>query len=180
VAGSTLGEETRMLVLVLIAAAAACLAAALLSGSVLFSWIAFVVSVAGIAFLAAWLIKNRTRRSSAEGTSPGDDPELTSLESEAGTAARPTPAESVDEVVPVPDADGLAPEIGRSGADRVSAATPEGSMVRVIPGRRRFHAEGCRLLAGHQAEEIFLAEARDEGFTPCTVCVPHRDSLLPA
>ncbi|MDT7564814.1 MAG: hypothetical protein QOG76_3438 [Pseudonocardiales bacterium] len=169
-----------MLALVLIVAAAACLAAALLSGSVLFSWIAFVVSVAGIAFLAVWLIKKRTRSSSVGATSPEDDPGPTSPESETGAVERPTPAESVDEVVPVPDADGLEPEIGRSDTGQVSATTPEESMVRVIPGRRRFHAQGCRLLAGHQAEEIFLEEARDEGFTPCTVCVPPRDSLLPA
>jgi hypothetical protein len=169
-----------MLVLVLIVAAAACLAAALLSGSVLFSWIAFVVSVAGIALLAAWLIKKRTRSSRAEGSSPEDDPGPTSREPETGAVERPAPAESVDEVVPVPEAGGLEPEISRSDTGRLSATTPEESMVRVIPGRRRFHAEGCRLLAGHQAEEIFFEEARDEGFTPCTVCVPHHDSKLPA
>jgi hypothetical protein len=171
-----------MLVLVLIVAAAACLAAALLSGSVLFSWIAFVVSVAGIAVLAAWLIKKRTRSSWAEGSSPEDDPGPTSRESETAAVERPSSAESVDEVVPVPvpEAGGSEPEISRLDTGLLSATTPEESMVRVIPGRRRFHAEGCRLLAGHQAEEIVFEEARDEGFTPCTVCVPHRDSLLPA
>jgi len=50
-------------------------------------------------------------------------------------------------------------------------------IVRVLPGRRRFHVEDCRLLAGHAPEEISLGEARDEGFTACTACIPRRESL---
>jgi hypothetical protein len=44
--------------------------------------------------------------------------------------------------------------------------------VLVISGRPRYHAEGCRFLAGKQAEAIHLLDARDEGYTACGVCKP--------
>jgi len=53
---------------------------------------------------------------------------------------------------------------------------PRDLLVRVIPGRYRFHATDCRLLTGHSAERISLDEARDEGFTACTTCLPRRES----
>ncbi|GGS53888.1 hypothetical protein GCM10010156_10780 [Planobispora rosea] len=46
------------------------------------------------------------------------------------------------------------------------------SIVLVIPGRRRYHVAGCRQLAGREYEELTHEEARAEGFTPCTTCLP--------
>jgi hypothetical protein len=46
------------------------------------------------------------------------------------------------------------------------------AIVVVIPGRRRFHRPGCRQLAGRDREELTYEEAREEGFTPCTTCLP--------
>ncbi|GAA3445797.1 hypothetical protein GCM10018955_52350 [Planomonospora venezuelensis] len=51
------------------------------------------------------------------------------------------------------------------------------SIVLVIPGRRRYHLAGCRQLAGRDHEELTQEEAREEGFTPCTTCLPE---LTPA
>ncbi|MFD2353404.1 hypothetical protein ACFSTC_35215 [Nonomuraea ferruginea] len=42
----------------------------------------------------------------------------------------------------------------------------------VIPGRKRYHVRGCRQLAGRDHEELTYEEAREEGFTPCTACLP--------
>jgi hypothetical protein len=57
--------------------------------------------------------------------------------------------------------------------------SPEQSrLVRVIPGRRRFHVEGCRLLPGHKSDQIELSEALDEGFSACTACILDREMLI--
>ncbi|MEV0619990.1 hypothetical protein AB0I81_42195 [Nonomuraea sp. NPDC050404] len=49
--------------------------------------------------------------------------------------------------------------------------TPD-AIVLVIPGRKRYHVPGCRQLAGREHEELTYEEAREEGFTPCTTCLP--------
>ncbi|WP_424534624.1 hypothetical protein ACOZ38_30820 [Sphaerisporangium viridialbum] len=46
------------------------------------------------------------------------------------------------------------------------------AIVLVIPGRKRFHLRGCRQLAGREFEELTYEEAREEGFTACTTCLP--------
>lgn len=45
------------------------------------------------------------------------------------------------------------------------------SLVLVVAGRKRFHLDGCRLLDQRALEELTLAEAQDESFTPCSVCI---------
>lgn len=54
-----------------------------------------------------------------------------------------------------------APSVAQETADDV---------VRVIPGRKRFHQPGCALLAGRTSEELTREEAGEEGFTPCSLC----------
>lgn len=46
------------------------------------------------------------------------------------------------------------------------------AIVLVIPGRKRYHRPGCRQLIGRDQEELTYEEAREEGFTPCTTCLP--------
>ncbi|MEV0164164.1 hypothetical protein [Nonomuraea fuscirosea] len=46
------------------------------------------------------------------------------------------------------------------------------AIVLVIPGRKRYHVPGCRQLTGRDHEELTYEEAREEGFTPCTACLP--------
>jgi hypothetical protein len=48
----------------------------------------------------------------------------------------------------------------------------------VVPGRPRYHVEGCRYLVGKETEERSVAEARNEGFSACGICRP--DENLPA
>lgn len=55
---------------------------------------------------------------------------------------------------------------------------PSQSTVFVIPGRKRYHLASCRQLAARDKEELTFEEAREEGFTPCTACLP--DTALAA
>ena len=55
---------------------------------------------------------------------------------------------------------------------------PATAVVYVVRGRRRYHIDSCRQLAGRSKEELTFAEAREEGFSPCTACMP--DTALAA
>ncbi|GAA1894971.1 hypothetical protein [Actinomadura bangladeshensis] len=82
----------------------------------------------------------------------------------AGVPAPPAPAADTDDDVlemPAPPAD-----------------VPDDAMVFVVRGRKRYHLDTCRQLAGRDAEELTYAEAKEEGFSPCTACMP--DTALAA
>ncbi|MGI5168865.1 hypothetical protein ACQEU3_31410 [Spirillospora sp. CA-253888] len=55
---------------------------------------------------------------------------------------------------------------------------PEEALVYVIRGRKRYHLDTCRQLAGRDKEDLTYIEAKEEGFTPCTACMP--DTALAA
>jgi hypothetical protein len=59
-----------------------------------------------------------------------------------------------------------------------AADVPAAAVVYVVPGRRRYHIDGCRHLTGRDQQELTFAEAREEGFSPCTACMP--DTALAA
>ncbi|GGO12162.1 hypothetical protein [Microbispora bryophytorum] len=61
--------------------------------------------------------------------------------------------------------------ITRSPAGSGRGLAPD-AIVLVIPGRKRFHLATCRQLVGRETEELTHEEAREEGFTPCTTCLP--------
>lgn len=44
--------------------------------------------------------------------------------------------------------------------------------VLIVAGHPHYHAAGCRQLLGGDATEVAVRDARDEGFTPCEVCLP--------
>lgn len=56
----------------------------------------------------------------------------------------------------------------------------DSEVVFVLPGRKRFHLSGCRILDGKAAEELTLAEAEEESFTACSVCAPREAEELVA
>ncbi|MEV7007680.1 hypothetical protein [Streptosporangium sp. NPDC051022] len=68
------------------------------------------------------------------------------------------------------------PTLGRPAAGPVPASRQghldDEAIVLVIPGRKRYHVAGCRQLAGKDHEELTHEEAREEGFTPCSTCLP--------
>ncbi|GAA2101065.1 hypothetical protein [Actinomadura alba] len=55
---------------------------------------------------------------------------------------------------------------------------PGDALVYVVRGRKRYHLDNCRQLMGRQKEELTYAEAQEEGFSPCTACMP--DTALAA
>lgn len=55
---------------------------------------------------------------------------------------------------------------------------PDDALVFVVRGRKRYHLDTCRQLAGRDTEELTYAEAKEEGFSPCTACLP--DTALAA
>jgi hypothetical protein len=55
---------------------------------------------------------------------------------------------------------------------------PAGAVVYVIPGRRRYHLATCRQLSARDKQELTYEEAREEGFSACTACLP--DTALAA
>jgi hypothetical protein len=55
---------------------------------------------------------------------------------------------------------------------------PADSAVWVVRGRKRYHLEHCRQLAGREKEELTYEEAVEEGFSECTACMP--DTALAA
>ncbi|MDL4770999.1 hypothetical protein [Actinomadura xylanilytica] len=58
------------------------------------------------------------------------------------------------------------------------ADVPEDALVHVVRGRKRYHLDTCRQLAGRETEELTYAEAKEEGFSSCTACLP--DTALAA
>jgi len=57
------------------------------------------------------------------------------------------------------------------GAAPDSAASDDPEVV-VVDGRPEYHRASCSRLAGLASEPIPLSQAREDGFTPCLVCVP--------
>ncbi|MFG1944540.1 hypothetical protein [Nonomuraea sp. NPDC048826] len=80
------------------------------------------------------------------------------------TATMPSPVPS-----PVPSPAPGVPTPHRSAA--AGGISPD-AIVLVIPGRKRYHVQACRQLTGRDHEELTYEEAREEGFTPCTACLP--------
>jgi hypothetical protein len=77
---------------------------------------------------------------------------------------------------PNPDAESTVEEPFTLPAPPVDV--PADAIVHVVSGRRRYHLDSCRQLAGRDREELTYAEAREEGFSPCTACMP--DTALAA
>lgn len=150
-----------MLMFVMITAATVCLVADLLTEHVWLLWAALSITVAGGALLGFILLNaRRLSRSAAE-------------------SGEPEPAESPDgEQVddPRPRAENPAPPARPDDDETRVRADSDSRMVQVVPGRRRFHLRTCRILAGRSTEEIRFEEAREEGLSPCSVCLPDRES----
>jgi hypothetical protein len=90
----------------------------------------------------------------------------------AAKGERPAPDRTVPakSPAPVPDDDVEIP--------LQPANVPDDALVYVVRGRRRYHLDTCRQLAGRDKEELTYVEAKEEGFSPCTACMP--DTALAA
>ncbi|MFB4307712.1 hypothetical protein [Actinomadura sp. GTD37] len=95
-------------------------------------------------------------------------------------AAPPAPAGKTAGATGAPAA---APPAGDPADDALEMPAPpvdvpDDAMVFVVRGRKRYHLDTCRQLAGRDTEELTYVEAKEEGFSPCTACMP--DTALAA
>jgi hypothetical protein len=112
---------------------------------------------------------------------------------------QPQPASAAadvrDDSAPAPQAEPVPVPAARTAARRSSASRQEvlqdsedapqatehaqaAGTVLIVPGRPRYHVEGCRYLSGKQVDEVDVLDARGDGFTACGVCKP--DAVLEA
>lgn len=174
-----------MLVVLAAVASALCLVLGLTVGPSVLLWVGLGLSLAGLALLfapTAVRLRRAAMKVAAADVAVTDVPPADVAA--AGVAAAGVDAEGSREG----DAAGerVANQPTPQAGPTADAPTPEGAgmampedvaapgTVSVVPGRRRYHRGGCRLLAGRESEEISLDEAREEGFTACTTCIPDR------
>ncbi|NMO92281.1 hypothetical protein [Actinomycetospora sp. TBRC 11914] len=176
-----------MLIGVLVVLAAALLISAFLTGTTWLAGAALVVSLA-----AAVLYVLMLRRAPAPADAPAE-PAAAATDSEPATADAATPAAEAAPAQPAA-AEAEHPEVAEPtpGAAEVPEPTPTktpepaptpvvvtpepatardgAAVVHVVPGRMRYHVDGCEVLDGHDAEALTVDDARDEGFTACSRC----------
>ena len=123
-------------------------------------------------FLQRELLWGKDRgRGEGEAGEPEREREPVAAGSASRTATGPGEAPATGSSVPdEPASTGEAATAGPAGTGR--AVAPDAELVHVVPGRRRYHREGCASLAGRSTEELTIDEAREEGFTACTTCFP--------
>jgi hypothetical protein len=130
-------------------------------------YVSIGVSIVSALFLAIGVF---LRRKELFGTAGVQAPAKASTAvGRASKAARPAKAKArvgAGEETPVPVASATATDV------------PAETTVYVVPGRKRYHLKTCRQLAGRDKEELTFVEAREEGFTACTACLP--DTALAA
>ncbi len=129
-------------------------------------YVSIGISIVSALFLAVGVF---VRRKELFGTAASQAPAKSTKSTVSGRATRPTKAKArvgAGEETPVPLASSTVTEV------------PAETTVWVVPGRKRYHLETCRQLAGRDKEELTYVEAREEGFTACTACLP--DTALAA
>lgn len=140
-----------MLVYLLLIAGVASLATGLLLDEQLLVYAAVGLSLAGLALMAfdAWRSKRSARTDDV--AEAGD---------EAGAEHPEDEAEHAQDERPAPL--------------KAARSADESDVVLVVTGRKRYHQRSCSLVSRSEVDEVTVAEAIDEGFTPCSRCAPRR------
>lgn len=134
-------------------------------------YVSIAVSVVSALCLAIGVL---IRRKELFGSSPARRPAAPKSRP-AGRAARRAAAKAAaEDAAPSPEAEESTPY----AFPMPTAQVPDDALVYVIPGRKRYHLDTCRQLAARQTEELTYIEAQEEGFSPCTACLP--DTALAA
>jgi hypothetical protein len=130
-------------------------------------YVSIGVSIISALCLAIGVFVRRKELFGTAGAAPAK--KKTAAAGRSGKAARPAKAKAR-----VGAGEETTPSLTPASATDVPAETT----VYVVRGRKRYHLETCRQLAGRDKEELTFEEAREEGFTPCTACLP--DTALAA
>lgn len=137
-------------------------------------WWGYAAVAASLVGVAAYVADRliRRRRQAGSRIEPADaEPEAAIGDAaEAGDAAEVTPADAAGPADPPEVAETVTVAEAPPAAKTAPAPAEDDGIVATIPGRRRYHVVACDLLRDHEYEEITMAEARAEGFTPCTAC----------
>ena len=143
-----------VLVLALVVVAFGLLVTALATSTMVWAWLSVAASVlAAVALVVDW--RRRRRRSASAPVPPVPVPAL---------------AEQVSDDL---DTEAEPAEEDTDAAD-VLAVSELDAEVRVVDERPRYHLEDCRWLGGRPTLGLPVREARELGFTPCSVCGPDR------
>jgi hypothetical protein len=81
----------------------------------------------------------------------------------------PPPGAAADADFPDPPDEPPEEDVSAPDALRVVDVEDE---VMVVDGRPRYHLASCPHLSGKQAVPLSRLEAREAGFTPCSLCAP--------
>jgi len=121
---------------------------------------------------------SRKARSARSGRKDSKDKKEKKKGATSGRSATdPAPAASAGTAAPGKEAG--APPAGEPLDVPVQPVkVPDDALVYVVRGRRRYHLDTCRQLAGRDKDELTYIEATEEGFSPCTACMP--DTALAA
>lgn len=147
-----------MFLFALIVAAAACVTVAWITGAVLFAYFALGLCALGLVALAFHMWRSR------QATMSSNDSVVAVHAVDEPAADDQDDSDEDNDNAERDDSDTV------QGEDTADEDAPADLVVHVIPGRKRFHRSGCRLLAEHDHEELTVVEAVEEGFTSCTVC----------
>lgn len=185
-----------MLALIMAVVSGSCLALGWLLDQLVLVYVALGVSVLGLALVAiqAWLrMRSSKDGMTAQGTANGNNRDCLTGEGQhdsvedgetivfdtAANADAPTEESNSGNADANSSATRTNPDILQESATdeidtrNIHPASPlrAGSIVYVVPGRKRFHVADCQFIKEMGAQELTLVEARDEAFTPCTACV---------
>jgi hypothetical protein len=159
-----------MLILVLLLAAASSLVVGVLVDGPWFTAAALALALISGGVLAFRLVRQR-RQARAE--APVDDAPVEQVTAEEAPVEQAPVEEPTPEPAPAEEAAPEPAALRSVPAEAPTATEPpdDVEVVRVVPGRRRYHRADCALVEGLSYEEIVPEEAAQEGFTPCTRCL---------
>ncbi len=109
---------------------------------------------------------------------PAAEPETEAeLEPEAELAAEAEPEPAAEQPLAEPEvgADVGAepePDVAEPAEPEQPATAPSLGEVWVVPGRPRYHLQGCMIIGDQEAVALPLEQAVDDGFKPCSLCEP--------
>jgi hypothetical protein len=165
-----------MLTLVIAVVSGLCLALGWAFELVVLVYIALAVSLAGLVLLGVQIWRQRhpsTVDETADSVVPAADLSAEDVPSDDAEKTDIGKTEPAEEPQPATAPNGPAVTNGSGELVDLVSGGPldKASSVYVISGRKRFHVSGCRLIVDQCAEELTLLEAREETFTPCSMCL---------
>lgn len=146
-----------MLALVLAVVSGVCLVVGWAVEQIVLVYAAFALSALGLLLVLIGVLRRRCADASdAVAATRSDEEEAREPEEPTDAAESESARELVREVF-----------VERSSGERLDGDAP----VCVLQRRKRFHTAECKLVKGKDHQELTLVEAREEGFTACSVCV---------